>query len=107
MSGWFNTYDSDGDGLTRKVVTKVDLSALPYSEWTDDELGFRLAVVYPEVDGYGHLTASEEVKAEVRALMEAIESRGYDPSSNLRYNERCKGWGWLPGFQKLREKANQ
>jgi len=97
---WFNTYERDGDGLTRKVVTEVDLTSVPLIEWTDDELGFRLAFLYPQVDGYGHLTASEEVKAEINALLAEIERRGYNPISNLQFNERNTGWGWLPGFQK-------
>lgn len=97
---WFNTYTRDGDGFTREVVTKVNLRDLPLSEWTDNELGFRLAVIFPQVDGYGHLTASEEVKAEVSRLRDEIERRGYDWTSNLRFNERNTGWGWLPGFQK-------
>lgn len=97
---WFNAYESYGDGLTRKVVTEVNLREVPLTEWTDDELGFRLAVIFPQVDGYGHLTADDTVKAEVRSLMAEIERRGFDATSNLRYNERCTGWGWLPGFQK-------
>lgn len=94
----FNTYPSDGDGLTRKVVTEVALADLPLAEWTDDELGYRLAVIYPKVDGREHLTATDEIKAEVVALMAEIERRGYDPVSNLQYNERVTGFGWLSGF---------
>lgn len=97
----FNTYEGDGDGLTRKVVTHVDLTTLSLDEWTLDELGFRLAVIYPQVDGYGHLTASTEVKAEVWRLLSEIQRRGYDPTSNLRLNERVTGFGWQPGFRKL------
>ena len=96
--GWFNTYERDGDGLTRRVVTKVDLTDMALTEWTDNELGFRLAVIYPQVDGHEHLTAPASIMAEVRNLMQEIERRGYDATSNLRYNERCTGWGWLPGF---------
>lgn len=97
---WFNTYKGDGDGLTRTVLTTEDLSDLPLLRWTDNELGFRLAFLYPQVDGYGHLTAPEEVKVEIRSLMKEIERRGYDSISNLRLNERCTGWGWLPGFDR-------
>lgn len=97
---WFNTYKSDGDGLTRKVVTKVDLTRVPLADWTDDELGFRLAVIYPEVDGYEHLSASDAVKTEVSSLMAEIERRGYDATSNLRYNEQNTGRGWLSGFRR-------
>ena len=74
---WFNTYDRDG--LTRVVKTQVDLKELPLDQWTDNELGYRLAVLYPEVDGYGHLTASEETNKEIASLMKEIERRGYDP----------------------------
>lgn len=98
--GWFNTYDSDGDGLIREVKTYVDLTTVPLTEWTDNELGFRLAFLYQKVDGYGHLTASQEVKDEVQRLADEIERRGYDWTSNLKHNERVTGWGWLPGFQK-------
>lgn len=98
---WFNTYESvEGDALTRKVVTTVDLSKLPLADWTLEELGRRLAVLYPKVDGYGYLTADAEVIAETRALMTEIGDRGYDPISNLRYNERFSGWGWLNWFDK-------
>lgn len=98
----FNTYKSDGDGLSRQVVTTVDLTSLPLSQWSEDELGFRLAVIFPQVDGHGHLTASDEVKAEVGALRDELERRGLDWTSNLRRNERITGFGWLPGFQKRR-----
>lgn len=109
---WFNTYPSrDGDALTRtgvitenavRIVTKDDLSKLPLGEWTLDELGLRLAVLYPQVDGYGHQTAPEEVITEVEDLMREIRSRGYDPVSNLQYNERFQGWGWLNWFDELK-----
>jgi hypothetical protein len=103
---WFNTYDSDGNGLTRVVRTTVDLDSLPLNEWTLDELGFRLAVIYPQVDGHEHLTASQEVRWEVAGLMQEIERRGFNSSSNLMFNERNTGWGWLPGFRKLKENTN-
>lgn len=95
---WFNTYERDGDGLTRTVTLTVDLDDLPLPQWTLEEVGYRLAVIFPQVDGYGHLTASESVKTEVRGLMAEIERRGYDPTHNLRANERNTGWGWLPWF---------
>lgn len=98
--GYFNADEVTNNGLTR--VVKVDLTTLPLIEWTDDELGLRLAVLYPKVDGYGHLTATDQVKEEITSLMREIERRGYDPLSNLIYNERNSGWGWLPGFQKRR-----
>ena len=99
---WFNTYARHGDGLTRVVKTKIDLSELTLNQWTENELGLRLAIIFPEVDGYGHLTASEEIKTEIRSIMGELERRGLDPISNLRWNERVTGWGWLPGFTKLR-----
>jgi hypothetical protein len=97
---WFNTYESDGDGLTRRVVTHVDLSDMPIQWWTLHELGYRLAVIYPQVDGREHETASEAIKTEVRGLMAEIERRGYDPIHNLQVNERITGFGWLPWFGK-------
>lgn len=103
---WFNTYPSrEGAALTRTVVTRVDLSRLPLGDWTLDELGRRLAVLYPQVDGYGHQTALEEVITEVEDLMREIRSRGFDPASNLQYNERFQGWGWLNWFDKVKEAA--
>lgn len=102
--GWFNTYaDDEARSLTRRVVTEADLTSLPLTEWTDDELGLRLAVLYPQVDGYEHKTAPDEVKVEIRSLMTEIERRGYDPASNLIFNERNSGWGWLPGFWKRKD----
>jgi hypothetical protein len=98
---WFNTYERDGDGLTRVVKTEVDLSELPFVQRTNNELGFRLAVLYPQIDGYEHLTASDEVKTEINSLIGEIRRRGLDPVSNLQWNERCQGWGWLPGFKKI------
>lgn len=103
---WFNTYEGrDGDGLTRTVVTKVDLSEMPLTEWTLEELGLRLAILFPQVDGYGHLTAPEEVKSEINALMAEIRSRGYDPTSNLQWNENVTGFGWLNWFNEVKEAA--
>lgn len=104
----FNAYRRNGDreGFTRRIVTLVDLRTLPLSEWSDDELGFRLAAIYPKVDGYEHLTASDEIKAEVASLMDEITRRGYDPTSNLRYNERVVGWGWQPGFDRAPTEAS-
>ena len=96
---WFNA--SDGDGLTRVVRTEIDLSDMPLHDWTDNELGYRLALLYPQVDGFEYETAPEEVKTEVAQLLGEIERRGYKPHSNLQWNEKCQGWGWLPGFQKL------
>ena len=97
---WFNNYEEDGDGLTRIVKTEVDLRTVALKEWTEDELGFRLAAIYPEVDGHAHVTASQQTVDEVTALMEEIRRRGFDPTSNLRFNERNSGWGWLPGFRR-------
>lgn len=97
---WFNTYDSDGDGLIREVRTYVNLAEVGLAEWTDKELGFRLAFLYPRVDGCEHETAPQEVKDEIERLKAEIERRGYSWYSNLRINERYKGWGWLPGFWK-------
>ena len=98
-----NRYAYRGDGLVRVERIEHDLTAIPLSGWTDDELGFRLAVLYPQIDGFEHLTAPEEVKTEVRRLMEEIKRRGFDPISNLMLNDRVVGFGWLPGFQKLEE----
>lgn len=89
-----------------RIVTKTDLSELPLTEWTRDELGLRLAFIYPQVDGYGHETAPEEVITEVEDLMREIRSRGFDPVSNLIYNERVQGWGWLNWFDRLKEPAS-
>jgi hypothetical protein len=97
---WFNTYERDGDGLTRVVRTEIDLSEMLLRDWTEEELGFRLAVIYPQVDGHEHLTAPEEIKTEVEQLLAEIERRGWDPHSNLMWNERCVGFGWQPGFWK-------
>jgi hypothetical protein len=100
-SPWFNNYPSDGDGLTREIVTRLDLRDVPLSDWTDRELGFRLAVIYPQVDGYHHKVAPLAIKDEVEGLFAEITRRGYDPVSNLMHNERNKGWGWISGFRRL------
>lgn len=100
---WFNTYATDGDGLTRTVTSKVSLRRIPLPGWTLDELGYRLAVLFPQVDGYGHDTAPDEVKSEIESLMAEIKARGYDPISNLRWNENVTGWGWLNWFEPLKE----
>lgn len=96
----------DSRSLVRRVVQEVDLTTIPLTDWTDDELGFRLAVVYGHLDGYGHLTATEDQKTEARTLMQEIESRGYDPVSNLMLNERVQGFGWLRGFEKRQERSS-
>lgn len=101
MSGFNAFYDGDEKrSVTRTIKIEVDLRTLPLTQWTDDELGLRLAVVYSNIDGYGHLTASEATVREAKDLIREIERRGYDWTSNLRYNERFTGWGWLPGFLK-------
>lgn len=105
--GWFNTYPRDEErSLTRVVSREVSLREVPLSSWTQNELGLRLAVLYPKVDGNGHLTASDEVKTEIDDIRAELTTRGLDWSSNLRRNENFRGRGWQSGFQKL-ERENE
>lgn len=99
----FNTY-YDGDeerSFTRVIKTTVDLRELTLTKWTDEELHYRLAVIYPKIDGYGYSTASQEVRDEFESLRAELQRRNYDWSWNLRQQERFSGWGWVPWFRKL------
>ena len=97
----FNIYDSDGECLTRVVITTVDLKELPLNQWTTNELGKRLAKLYPQMDGEAWLAADVNVIAEVEAIKQELTERGFVWNSNLIFNERNTGWGWLPGFDTL------
>ena len=95
----FNAFYSHDavNSLVRREVIQHDLRKIPLREWTNIELTYRLAHIYPQVDGREHLTASDEVKKEIDSLIKEITDRGLDWTSNLRLNERITGFGWLSG----------
>lgn len=83
------------DGLTLVTVTQSPLWLRPGGQKTAavDWLHRRFRKMMPKVDGYGHLTASDEVKWEVAFLQEELERKGYDGVHHLMVSGRGLGPG--------------
>lgn len=83
------------EGVELLVVTKAPLWLRPAEQkkaavvWLHD----RLRRMMSKVDGYAHLTASDEEKWEVTFLLAELESKGYDGARHCQMSQRGYGPG--------------